>query len=216
MLCSVLYPHPEIRRGQGALGRRLHREPQQRRLVGLWAESAGTKQKGWAHLERELKALTTSRFPENREVAHRVFPIIYTARQAHRDYHQGRLLQALRPIVEAELADVLEHPMKGRWAADAQALATRFRKHWSDWFTVLCQPEVAPDNNDAERGLWPVVIHRKVTGGTRSDWGAQLVAMMFSFLESMRRQGENACRPPLCAHRLVGVLSPHFVTRISL
>jgi transposase len=38
----------------------------------------------------------------------------------------------------------------------------------------------------------PVVIHRKVTGGARSDWGVQLVAMMFSFLESMRRQGENA------------------------
>jgi hypothetical protein len=37
-----------------------------------------------------------------------------------------------------------------------------------------------------------VVIHRKVTGGARSDWGAQLVAMMFSFLESMRRQGKNA------------------------
>jgi transposase len=37
-----------------------------------------------------------------------------------------------------------------------------------------------------------VVIHRKVTGGARRDWGAQLVAMMFSFLESMRRQGKNA------------------------
>jgi hypothetical protein len=34
-------------------------------------------------------------------------------------------------------------------------------------------------------------MHRKVTGGARSDWGAQLVAMMFSFLESMRRQGGN-------------------------
>ena len=54
----------------------------------------------WAHLERELKALTTSRFPENREFAHRIFPIIHTARQAHRDYHQGQLslaeLQALQ------------------------------------------------------------------------------------------------------------------------
>ncbi|ASC70529.1 hypothetical protein XM38_014680 [Halomicronema hongdechloris C2206] len=87
---------------------------------------------------------------------------------------------------------MLEHPLKGRWAADAQTLANRFGRHWSDWFTFLSQPEVDPDNNDAERGLRPVVIHRKVTSGARSDWGAQLVAMMFSFLESMRRQGENA------------------------
>lgn len=159
-------------------------------------QSAGAKQKCWAHLERELKALTTSRFPENREFAHRVFPIIHTARQAHRDYHQGHLslteLQALRPIIEAELAYVLEHPRKGRWAADSQVLCNRFRRHWSDWFTFLTSPEVNPDNNDAERGLRPVVIHRKVSGGARSDWGAQLVAMMFSFLESMRLQGKNA------------------------
>ena len=87
-------------------------------------QSAGAKQKCWAHLERELKALTTSRFLENREFAHRIFPIIHTARQAYRDYHQGHLslaeLQALRPILEAELADVLEHPQTGRWATDSQ------------------------------------------------------------------------------------------------
>ena len=29
-------------------------------------------------------------------------------------------------------------------------------------------------------------------GGARSDWGAQLVAQMFSFLETMRLQGNNA------------------------
>ena len=29
-------------------------------------------------------------------------------------------------------------------------------------------------------------------GGARSDWGAELVAQMFSFLETMRLQGENA------------------------
>jgi hypothetical protein len=180
-------------------------------------QSAVAKQKCWAHLERELKALTTSRFPENREFAHRVFPIIHTARQAYRDYHQGQLslaaLQALRPIVEAELADVLEHPHQGRWAADSQALSNRFRRHGSDWFTFLTSPAVSPDNNEAERGLRPVVIHRKVTGGARSDWGAQLVAMMFSFLESMRRQGKNAvdhlfeliassgCSPPTLSPR---------------
>ena len=77
---------------------------------------------------------------------------------------------------------MLEHPRKGRWAADSQALSNRFRRHWSDWFLrFLSQPDVNPDNNDAERGLRPVVIHRKVTGGARSDWGAHLVAMMFSF-----------------------------------
>ncbi len=38
----------------------------------------------------------------------------------------------------------------------------------------------------------PIVVHRKVSGGALSDWGAQLVAQMFSFLETMRLQGKGA------------------------
>jgi hypothetical protein len=56
----------------------------------------------------------------------------------------------------------------------------------------LSHPQVKPDNNDAERALRPVVVHRKVSGGARSDWGAKLVAQMFSFLETVRLQGGNA------------------------
>jgi transposase len=78
------------------------------------------------------------------------------------------------------------------WDSDAQALANRFIRYWSDWFTCLSHPEVKPDNNDAERALRPVVIHRQVSGGARSQWGGQLVALMFSFLETTRLQGKNA------------------------
>ena len=37
-----------------------------------------------------------------------------------------------------------------------------------------------------------MVGHRQVSGGARSDWGAKLVAMMFSFLETMRLPGASA------------------------
>jgi hypothetical protein len=65
-------------------------------------------------------------------------------------------------------------------------------RHWDEWFTFLSHPEVKPDNNDAERALRPIVVHRKVSGGARSDWGAKLVAQMFSFLETVRLQGGSA------------------------
>jgi hypothetical protein len=58
--------------------------------------------------------------------------------------------------------------------------------------TFLSHSEVKPDNNYAERALRLIVIHRKVSGGARSDWGAELVAQMFSFLETRRLQRENA------------------------
>jgi cell division septum initiation protein DivIVA len=159
-------------------------------------QSAQAKQKCWAHIERELAALAASHFAGNRQFAQQIFPIIHSARTAHRDYHAGQMsraeLQTFRSIVAAELAYVLNHPPAKGWPSDAQGLANRFHRHWPDWFTFLSHPEVKPDNNDAERGLRPVVIHRKVSGGARSHWGGQLVAMMFSFLETMRLQGKNA------------------------
>lgn len=159
-------------------------------------QNAKAKQKCLAHIGRDLAALTTSNFAANRLFAERVTPILDSARQAHQDYHAGKVtlnqLQNHRLIVEVELSDVLDNPPKKDWPADAQTLANRLTRYWSDWFTFLTYPEVKPDNNDAERGLRPVVIHRKVSGGARSHWGGQLVAMMFSFLETMRLQGKNA------------------------
>ena len=159
-------------------------------------QNAQHKQKCLAHIGRELKALETSHFSENKLFAQRVFPILEQARQSHRDYHQGELsleaLQQQRPLVEAQLQEVLDNPPPTGWASDSQLLSNRFRRYWHDWFTFLTFPEVKPDNNDAERALRPVVIHRKVSGGARSHWGGQLVAMMFSFLETMRLQGKSA------------------------
>jgi hypothetical protein len=70
--------------------------------------------------------------------------------------------------VEAELAHVLGHPRKERWGGDSQALSNRFRRHWSDWFTFLTSPDVNPDDNEAERGLRPVVMHLVVRKSPKS------------------------------------------------
>jgi hypothetical protein len=159
-------------------------------------QHASAKQKCLAHIQRELEALAKSRFESNRQFSSRVSAVFEWARQVHRDYQAGSLsleqLQTQRLISEAELADILYHPPKSGWAADAQALANRFHRYWSDWFTFLSVPDVKPDNNDAERALRPVVVHRKTSGGARSAWGGQLVSLMFSFLETMRLQGKNA------------------------
>ncbi len=159
-------------------------------------QTAAAKQKCLTHLERELTALETSRFVDNRDFSAQVSAILRTARQAHRDYHAGQLslehLQQQRGKVEAQLQSVLAHPPAKGWPADAQRLTNRLWKYWSDWFTFLTHPQVKPDNNDAERALRPIVVHRKVSGGARSDWGGRLVAQMFSFLETMRLQGANA------------------------
>ena len=159
-------------------------------------QNAAAKQKCLAHLERDLEALETSRFEGNREFARQVKEILSEARSFYRDYQEGNLssssLAAVRPQLEARLEAVIDSPPVGGFPADAQRLAHRLQRHGDEWFTFLSDPEVKPDNNDAERALRPIVVHRKVSGGARSDWGAKLVAQMFSFLETVRLQGENA------------------------
>jgi hypothetical protein len=166
-----------------------------KRFSAYGPQSAAAKHKCLAHLERELEALTQSRFPGNREFSQRVGQVLWAARQAHRDYHAGAVsieaLASLRPVLETQLQEILDKPAAGGWPADAQRLAERLKRHWSEWFTFLSHPEVKPDNNDAERALRPIVVHRKVSGGARSDWGAKLVAQMFSFLETVRLQGKD-------------------------
>jgi hypothetical protein len=140
--------------------------------------------------------METSHLKANRIFAAKVFSIIHQARAVHRQYLEGNItleqMKAQRPGIETLFEQVLDNPPEGGWAFDSGQLAARFKRHWSEWFTFLSYPGVKPDNNDAERALRPVVIHRKVSGGARSDWGGQLVAMMFSFLETMRLQGKNA------------------------
>src|ERR1700689_2163817 len=55
-----------------------------------------------------------------------------------------------------------------------------------------------PDNKGSERELRPTATYRKVTGGFRSKWGADLFAVVRSVVGTAARQGKNAY-PPICA-----------------
>jgi transposase len=60
-----------------------------------------------------------------------------------------------------------------------QRLRRRYGKVRDHLFTFLDHPEVAADNNRSERELRPTATYRKVTGGFRSDWGADLFAAVW-------------------------------------
>lgn len=64
-----------------------------------------------------------------------------------------------------------------------------FRQHQLLHF--LEKKEVPPTNNDSERGLRNCVIHRKVTGGFRSDSGARTHNIIASVIETAKKRGEN-------------------------
>jgi len=75
---------------------------------------------------------------------------------------------------------------------DGRRLRKRYAKVREGLFTFLAHPEVTADNNGSERELRPTATYRKVTGGFRSDWGADLYAAVRSVIGTAKRRGVDA------------------------
>ena len=71
-------------------------------------------------------------------------------------------------------------------------LRKRYGKVRSHLFTFLEHPDAPPDNNGCERELRPTATYRKVTGGFRSHWGADLFAAFRSVIGTAARRGMDA------------------------
>ena len=74
-------------------------------------------------------------------------------------------------------------------------LRKRYGKVRSHLFTFLAHPDAPPDNNGSERELRPTATYRKVTGGFRSNWGADLFANVRSVVGTAARHGIDAYGP---------------------
>jgi transposase len=71
-------------------------------------------------------------------------------------------------------------------------LRQRYGKVRNSLFTFLEHPDAPPDNNGSERELRPTATYRKVTGGFRSNWGADLFAAVRSVVGTAVRRGLDA------------------------
>jgi transposase len=87
-------------------------------------------------------------------------------------------------------------------------LRKRYGKVRNDLFTFLEHPDVPPDNNGSERELRPTATYRKVTGGFRSNWGADFFADVRSVIGTAQRRGIDAYQAILAVLRGGSVLLP--------
>jgi len=90
--------------------------------------------------------------------------------------------------LENHLDELLHRRVTGRLAVN---LLDRYRTHCEHLFVFLHRPDVSPDNNACERALRPSVIHRKVMGSFRSEWGPHAYAALATVLNTAKRAGEN-------------------------
>jgi transposase len=72
-----------------------------------------------------------------------------------------------------------------------EALQQRYRRLEAHWWVFLDRTDVCPTNNASERALRPAVVHRKVLGGFRSEWGAGAYASFLSIVQTFQKEGRE-------------------------
>ena len=144
--------------------------------------------------------------------AHELQDLFRTAIHLHHRRNDLTLLGFRRQVtvLEDRLDRLLRRPVTGRLALN---LRERYRTHRDSLLVFLHRTDVSPDNNACERALRPSVIHRKVMGSFRSEWGPRAYAALASVLNTAKRSGANVFQ------KLVGLMGkpvlPYLVSPIS-
>ena len=135
----------------------------------------------WIEDIRELYRLNKARlevWEETRPLDHQ--PLAFTERH---QALEGKLRQ-MQARYEAHLQEPTLHLAKHK-------VLSSLHHHWDGLTVFVGRPEVAMDNNTAERTLRNPVVGRKNYYGSGSVWSAYLAARMFSVLQTVLLWGLN-------------------------
>ena len=164
----------------------------------------GPKQRCWAHLLRDIHDRRVL-YPDD-------LPLAQWADAVHQLYQQAKAFthpaeqqrRSAQLALERRLLTLCRPYLDDPSAAQAR-LCRRINNHIKELFVFVAHPEAPPDNNAAERSLRPVVISRKISGGTRSQRGTETKMTLASIFGTWRAQGLNplaACRQLLASPQL--------------
>ncbi len=142
-----------------------------------------------AHQLRELQYVVDKEQSGWAQDCQAVFRLaIHRAHQRDAGELGGAAYTAAVAAIERRCDALLATPVDG---AEASRLWVRFREHRDSLFVFLYDATVPPTNNASEQALRHSVVHRKVTGGFRSDWGADAHAVVTTVLDTARKRGEQ-------------------------
>ena len=157
----------------------------------LWSAQGKAKAKYrqvcQAHQVRDLQYAIDA---ERSAWAYRLQRLLLRSQRLAKQREQLPVARYWRAVVQLEAAcDVLlSQPVL---TPEAQRLRRRYLKHRQSLFVFLYHSDVPFDNNASERALRNSVIHRKVSGGFRSDNGAQAHAIVSSVADTARKRDQD-------------------------
>lgn len=176
-------------------------------------------QRCWVHLLRDLHKLKEDH-PNKPEVVAWADQVVGVYRKAIAYWQQCRQAMAtcaapgLRPTARSPGIGGVYNPLMrrdrrrefetalGRLAypyldqkgpdADVRAvLSKRIERFAGELFVFVEDPDIPSDNNPAERAIRPMVILRKIVGGTRSETGSKTLTTLASLYGTWHLQGLN-------------------------
>ncbi len=148
----------------------------------------GLRQRCWAHLLRDIHDLK-SLYPKDRQLARWAAAVhqIYSAAKSFA-HPQARQRQRVQQQLERKL--LAQCRLYAQDPAAAQGnLCRRIERHIKELFVFVAASGVPSDNNAAESSLRPLVISRKISGGTRSEQGTDTKMTLACLFGTWRAQG---------------------------
>ena len=147
----------------------------------------GEHQRCWAHFVRDLKELR-EKHPRDRTVTSwvkRVLGLYYRARDFSSE------IRAKRVRARFQFQNRLTALGEKYISQDVpqRILAQRCVKYASELFTFIEHVGVPSENNAAERAIRPLVIARKISGGTRSAKGSETKMVLASLFGTWKLRG---------------------------
>ena len=157
----------------------------------------GLHQRCWVHFLRDGHDLT-EQYPEDAAVQ-AWFSAVTALYEKARAYagpdsslpvaRQQAARRQQQQLLEQELWQLCAPYVQS--SSPVQTLCKRVQRFLPELFVFLARPEVPADNNLAERTMRPVVIARKISGGSRSPSGSQTRMALFSCFGTWAAQGLN-------------------------
>lgn len=144
----------------------------------------------WAHLIREVKFLAGSKDKKTANYGRRLLKYI---REMFSTIHRRDQLSKLvwKRRMHAHRDAILKTSQRAiPENTDAINISARLRDWSTDYFRFI-ETGIPPTNNLAEQSIRHVVIDRKITQGTRSDWGNRWLERFWSVLATCRQRGHN-------------------------
>lgn len=133
----------------------------------------GLHQRCWAHVLREIHELRRQREDDAEFAAWAEQVHVLYERAEHWGAQADRCSPAAREASRHRFEQELLALCQGADEPAAQStLCNRFMNYLPELFRFVSDPAVPATNNAAERALRPLVVARKISGGTRSSQGS--------------------------------------------